>query len=175
MSAKYITPTEFWAEIDDLKPFSDDEVKMISRELAKPINLGYHEQSFDIGSTEDGDYGLEYHDLGKFIYWLTELQGIGKGGVKIGFDTELEYPEQDYPKKKLIFSRERDIDQFSVKAGQKLKATIVKNRAYHEQVRIKEEKVKKMGDDMEVIVRRFKDGEIDGEEFKLQVKRAQIW
>lgn len=170
--ARYISPAEFWAQIDSLKPFSDQEIKMISKELAEPRNLGLDSRSFDIGSMEDGDYKLDSYGLGKLIYFLETLRDSGDGSVKVDCDYERDY---DGGTRRLIsFSRERDINKFSVNAGISLQRQILTGRKWVEEDRKKKEAADALQAAIEEIVRDFKDDKMTLDEFQRKIKELQI-
>ncbi len=171
---KYITPTEFWAEIDDLKPFSDAEVKLITQSLTRPVNWGPMGKSFDIGTTENHEYGygMSSFYVEKLIEFLTEIKNTGSGDVQIIFK-ERDYGYTEGYEKTITFSRERDETKFSAEEGRRVRHEIsdqrrraVENEERKKLLEAREEKIEK-------IVRDFKDDKLNLAEFQRLIQAAQ--
>ena len=172
MNETYLSPAEFWAGIEDLAPFSEDEIRSISGELINPQYLGSDDHCISVGNSDYEANCLDQEDLSELIGVLSKWREEGVDKVEVVLGQFYHYDEKSGDK--ITFSKKRNLNKFSAERGKEVRKRIIKNREIKKKEEEKQnQKIQKEKLTNELL-RKFQSGELEKEKFLTELAKLQV-
>ncbi len=168
---EFVSPETAWASLEELKPLSAEEVRIVSNWLSEKHYCGYEEVS--VMYECDEVRGIEHEFLPGLISFLQKaLQNKKEVFFELGRETDYsgEYPEN---KNAICFIAGRDMTKFYAQRADEIKRNLLLGRRRKIEYVATKEKQAELREQIRVLTTKFSQNEISLEDFGDKVSALQ--